>query len=196
LVLHDWGGPFGVRYAIDNNPNVKAIVAIETFLWNLGWNDFPPKVKMPFKLMRSPVGFLLIQVMNGFLKQFVPQNIHNKAKLTPEVLDGYNSPFPTIGSRKGIRDFPSMIPVDGKPEESVAFFKVLEERIGELKQPFLFILADPGMGGYDNSKIDFLKNKISRFEFKQLGPAGHYLQEDIPELLTEELVKWLSNNVP
>lgn len=194
LVLHDWGGPLGVKYAIENNHNVKAIAAIETFLWNLRWKDFPPKVVMPFKIMRSPLGYLLIQIMNGFVKQFIPQNIHNKLKLTPEVINGYQNPFPTIASRKAIRCFPSMIPVEGKPAESAAFFHVLEERINELKQPFLFILSNPGMGNVDHSKIDFLKSRIQNFEFKHLGPAGHYIQEDIPEVLTEELLGWLKVN--
>ncbi len=43
---HDWGGPLSARIAIDHLDRVDKLMLLDTFLWNLTWNDFPKEVKL------------------------------------------------------------------------------------------------------------------------------------------------------
>jgi len=194
LVAHDWGGPLAVRYTIDHLDNVNQLMVMDTFLWNLTWDDFPKKVKLPFKLMRSPFGYFMIQVMNGFVKSFIPQNIFHKDRITKDLMNAYKLPFPTIKSRKAIRDFPKMIPVEGKPETSYKFFRYIEERIDKIDIPFKMLIAKPGMGEVDMNKVKQLAQDLTDFSYQYIEPSGHYMQEDQPELLVEIISKFINKN--
>src|SRR5215469_10352246 len=61
LVLQDWGGTIGIRFAVEHPDNVRAVASMETFLWDMRLEVFPQKFVRMFKMMRSPLGFLLLQ---------------------------------------------------------------------------------------------------------------------------------------
>ena len=56
-------------------------------------------------------------VMNGFIKGMLPKTIVRK--LTPEEMAVYAAPFPSIGSRKPLLQWPREVPIDGQPAEQV-----------------------------------------------------------------------------
>ncbi len=185
IVGHDWGGPLSVKYTIDYKVNVAAIVVMDTFLWNLSWDDFPKRIKVPFKMMRSWFGFIMIQVMNGFLNSFLPENIHSKSKITKDLMTNYKRPFPTVSSRRAIREFPKLIPVNGKPEFSKDFFSDIEENIHQVDIPFKMLIAQPGMGEFDMDRVKSLEDRLAQFSYEFVTSSGHYMQEDHPKKVSE-----------
>jgi haloalkane dehalogenase len=135
LVLHDWGGPLGIYYAVHHPKKIKAIALMETFMWDMRWQAFPIAFRVIFLLLRSPAGFFMIQVMNIFINQFIPAGAVSKKKLTDEIMRGYREPFPTIKSRRVIRMFPKLLPIKGSPrdrirEQSHPFYNVSSKRRG------------------------------------------------------------------
>ena len=60
LVADDWGGPLGMHDVIARSERYQAAILMETFLWTFTFkDDFEPKFRMPFRLMRGPLGVLL-----------------------------------------------------------------------------------------------------------------------------------------
>jgi hypothetical protein len=57
----------------------------------------------------------MVGVATTFIKQMLPQLIERK--LTKEELARYGEPYPTVASRKAIRQWPLEIPLDGKPAD-------------------------------------------------------------------------------
>jgi len=192
LVLHDWGGPLGASYAVHHPENVRGITFMETSLWDARWKDFG-KFKAVFKLFRSPAGYLMLQVFNMFVKQILPNSVENKEHMGEEVMRRYREPFPTVKSRRAVRRFPQLIPIEGEPKESLEFIEDIERNLGGLKGQVQWIKTTPGaiITKETEYHLTALKEKLPRLVVKDFGPGLHYLQEDDPEKIVDLLVKWL-----
>ncbi len=192
LVLQDWGGPIGTSYAVDNPSNTRGIAFMETFLWDMSWEDFG-KAKALFRLFRSPFGYPLLQIMNFFVNGVIPSTVLNKENITAEVMRHYRDPFPTIGSRRAVRQFPGLLPIEGKPKESWAFINNLEEKLPVLKSPVLWIKATPGVIISKDTEYHLteLSARLPQLVVMDFGPGLHYLQEENPDKVVELILSWM-----
>lgn len=190
LVLHDWGGAFGFGYAARHSENIKGIAMFETFVGPWSWEEFG-KYKIPFKLFRSPLGYVMFQVFNMFVNKLMPSFVLKKENLTEEIMRNYRAPFPTIKSRKAIRAFPKLIPIEGKPKESFDFVKYTEENLPRTKFPALIIKPTPGGAVDTEEKVKRFGKAFPKLIKKDFGPGVHYLQEENPEKLSHLLIDWI-----
>ena len=88
VVVQDWGGPIGLRWAVENADRVGALVILNTGLFTgrvskgfLAWRDFAEKNP------DLPVGFV---IQGG-----------TTTELPDEVVAGYEAPFPDAGVEGG-----------------------------------------------------------------------------------------------
>lgn len=196
LVADDWGGPLSAYYAVHHPENVEGMVLMETFLWPMAWqDDFSPEFRTPFKLMRSPLGFVMIQMMNMMIKELIPQH----CPIAPDALRHYIETFPTVSSRRAMRAFPRLLPVEGEPKESCDFFVELQEGLKRLKFPIAWIKAAPGIVPSDDfppslKRLEDLKRRLPQMIVKDFGPGHHFLAEENPERLSRIIVNWLREN--
>jgi len=192
LVLHDWGGPLGMMYAARHRDNVKAVALMETFLWDTSWKDYG-KFKTVFKLFRSPIGYFMIQVMNFFVNKILPGSVVRKENMTREVMDHYRQPFPTVASRKPVRVFPQLIPIEGRPETSRLFIEEIEDSLRRLDIPVLWIKASPGaiITSITEYRLVAMAARMPKLAVKEFGSGLHYLQEDDPRKLAEIIAEWI-----
>jgi haloalkane dehalogenase len=192
LVLHGWGGPIGTAYAVLNPENVKGIALMETFLWNLSWKDFG-SLKRGIRLFRSPLGFASIQATNTFVNRALSGGVLRKEHLTEQVMQRYCEPFPTIGSRRAIRAFPRLLPIEGVPPESEMFMDTIGRKLASVKFPVLWIKATPGVMVSRDSEyhLSVLKRLLPQLIIKDFGPGLHYLQEDNPEKIAGLVTEWM-----
>jgi haloalkane dehalogenase len=192
LVLHDWGGPLGASYAVNHPETVQGIALMETFLWNMTWKDFG-KWQAGFRLLRSPLGFSLNQVMNVFVERLLPKAFARKDRLSEEVVRRYREPFPTIRSRRAVRAFPRLLPVEGRPAESAAFFDELERKLPGLKCSVLWIKDAPEAVNTKvmERRLHGLQAMLPQLIIKDFGPGLHCPQEDDPEKTAELITQWM-----
>ena len=188
LVIHDWGSGLGFHYAMRNEDNVKAIAFMEALVKPFYWADFPKDFKTGFKLMRTPgLGWFMISVMNAFIKQVMPQA--TVRSLTTEEKQYYAEPYKTIKSRKPIRQWPLEIPIDGKPANMLEVISSYSKKLQNSNVPKLLFYADPG-GIIDAKGLEWCKENLKNLKTVDIGEGMHYLQEDNPHLIGEELAKW------
>ena len=104
LVLHDCGGPIGLEYAVYHQENMKKLVLMNTF----ATVDF--KLPWAFKAaFRSPViSDVLVRRLDVF--GILAFKFGVRHKLSKQVLMNYREPHPTYRSRKGVAQFPRLIP--------------------------------------------------------------------------------------
>jgi len=197
LVGDDWGGPLATHYAVNHKSNVKGLVLMESFLWPMTWeDDFSPEFRMPFKLMRSPVGYIFTQVFNIMTKKLIPEH----CPISRDALNYYINSCPTIGSRNALGTFPKLLPVEGKPKASYEFFMAIQEGLKSFKAPVMWIKATPGVVPSDDyppqrKRLDEMKALIPHMVIQQFGPGHHFLAEEQPERVAELVSGWINENI-
>ena len=143
---------------------------------------------MGFKLMRTPgLGWLMISVGNVFVTKILPQAIVRT--LTAEEKAAYAEPFPTIKSRKPVRVWPCEVPIDGQPADVTALVAGYNEKLQASVLPMLLFYATPG-GIIDADMVEWCKQNLKHLETVDIGPGIHFLQEDNPHLIGQELARW------
>ena len=164
---------------------------METFPFTISIDDFPPEFAKLLQAFRTREScYELIQVQNVFVEQVLPSAVFNKQNLSEEIMKHYREPFPTIESRKPIRRFPEMLPLDPKVEsEAYTVIQKLETALSEFKFPMLLIKGSPG-AVIPESRAKWLQEKIPHLVIRDIGPGIHYLQEDNPEGIGNSIIEW------
>jgi len=188
LVIHDWGSAIGFHYAMRHETNIKAIVFMEALIQPMNWKDFPADYKIGFKLFRTAgIGWFMISVMNVFVNKILPQAIIRK--LSIEEKEYYGGPYQSIRNRKPIRQWPCEIPIDGKPNDVYEIIMDYNKKLQESDVSKLLFFATPG-GIIDSNSVDWCKQNLRNLKVVDIGEGIHFLQEDNPHLIGEELANW------
>lgn len=188
LVIHDWGSAIGFHYAMRHESNIKGIAFMEAILAPIKWADFPTGFRIGFKLFRTPViGWFLIGFMNMFVEQILPRA--TVRKLTKEEMDHYRQPFRTIKSRRPLWQMPNDVPIDGHPADVSEIVERYREELQKSQIPKLLFHARPG-GVMPAPVVTWCKKNLPNLKTVDIRQGLHYLQEDNPHLIGEELAGW------
>ena len=172
LVGQDWGGLIGLRLVGEHPDRFARVVAANTGLPTgdtpmseafLAWQRFATTAAA-FDVGRV--------VQNGTLTE-----------LPPEVVAGYDAPFPDDRYKAGARVFPSLVPT--APDDPAApGNRAAWEVLARFDRPFLtaFSDGDPITGGGDRI-FQRVVPGAQGMPHTTLRGGGHFLQEDVgPEL--------------
>ncbi len=191
LVIHDWGSGLGFHYAMGHEENVKGIAFMEAIVKTVSWKGFNKDFKLGFKLMRSPfIGWLMISVMNVFVKQILPQALVRE--LTAAEKEVYLEPYQTIASRKPLRQRPCEFLSMANRADMHELISAYSQNLQESDLPKLLFYAAPG-GVITSEVLDWCKQNFKNLQTVDIGAGIHYLQEDNPHKIGEELAKWLQS---
>ena len=181
VVVQDWGGPIGLRLAIEQPERVARLVILNT---GIGAGRAPSPEWLRFREFIRRVGTELVP---GRLVQ-----ITCLTELDDAVVDAYNAPFPTPESKAGAIAFPELVPTE-LDHPSAA--KMLEVRAGleRWEKPALVLFSD--------SDSVFAPDAAERLAalIPGAGPAeivagaGHFLQEEKGEEIAVRIVRFLDS---
>jgi haloalkane dehalogenase len=178
FVVHDWGGPIGLRLAVEHAERAARLVILDTGLFTGrqkmtdAWNAFRDFVARTDDL---PVGFL----------------VRGGCKTDPgdEVIAAYEAPFPSPESKAGARAFPLMLPTSPEMPGAQAGQRVLDALGGDAR-PKLILWADsdpviPLETGHRFASA--LGTEVDHV----VADAGHFLQEDAGPEIGAKIAEWL-----
>jgi haloalkane dehalogenase len=179
IVVHDWGGPIGLRIALEHPERVASLVILNTGLFRPG-PGWPSPVWLQFRdfVVNSsdlPVGDLI--------------QMGTTSSLSPEIVAGYEAPFPTPASKAGAVAFPQLIPLD-ESQPGAAEMRVTREALSSWDKPALVLFSDsdpifPVRAG------ERMAARIPGASFQTIPGASHFLQEDRGEAIAEEIASFL-----
>ena len=191
LVIHDWGSGLGFHYAMRHENNIKGIAFMEAMLKPMKWSEFPNDQKMGFKLFRTTgIGWFMISVMNMFINQLLPQMIVRKLSKEEKII--YKAPYKTISSRKPVRQWPLEIPIDGQPSDVYDAILYYSEKLQKSDLPKILFSASPG-AIIDSQYVEWCQQNLKNLKVVDIGEGLHFIQEDNPHLIGEELAKWVQD---
>jgi len=178
LVVHDWGGPIGLSWALRDLARVKALVILNTAGFLPG-----PGYRLPWQLgaSRTPLGPLLVQGANAFVEGMIKHCVTRP--MAPAVEAGYRFPYSSWSRRRAVMRFVQDIPRSpSDPAHPLMLW--LGDNVSNLQG--LPTLVAWGMRDFVFTP-DFLRQWKARLpdaEYREFPAAGHLVLEDAaPELL-------------
>jgi haloalkane dehalogenase len=180
VVVHDWGGPIGLRLAVEHPERVARIVVMDTGLFtgrqrmSDAWVAFRDFVANTEDL---PISML----------------VRRACATDPgdDVAAAYDAPFPEKAAKAGARAFPLMLPTEPGAPGAEAGQRVLEA-LREDRRPTLMLWADsdPVLPVATGERF---AAAIGRDPPQLIDNAGHFLQEDQGERIGALVADWLTS---
>jgi len=179
IVVHDWGGPIGLRVAADHPDRIARIVAMDTGLFtghqqmSDAWQMFRDFVARTEDL---PIGML------------VRGGCH--ADPGDDVIAAYEAPFPDAASKAGARAFPLLIPLAPDAPGAADGQRVLDALAADAR-PKLVLWADQDPVIPPATGRRFAEAIGTEVAY-EIPDAGHFLQEDQGALIGRRIADWLA----
>jgi haloalkane dehalogenase len=178
VVVHDWGGPVGLRLAVEHPDRIARIVVLDTGLFTGhqmmtdAWRTFRDFVERTEDL---PIGFL----------------VRRACKRDPgdEVIAAYDAPFPNQESKAGARAFPLMLPTSPDMPGAQAGQRVLDAMQAD-RRPKLVLWADSDPVIPLDVGRRFAQALGTEVEHV-IADASHFLQEDAGAEIGRLIAGWL-----
>ena len=179
VVVHDWGGPIGLRLAVERPERVQRLVITQTGIFA---GRAPSEEWLRFREMVRRVG---TEFRAGRLVQ-----IASVTELADDVVAAYDAPYPLPESKTGPLMFPELVPTE--PDHPSAR-KMLEvrEALRSWDRPALIVFSDSDPIFSPRVGERFAELIPGAEPAETLTGAGHFLQEDKGEELGERIARWL-----
>jgi haloalkane dehalogenase len=180
LAVHDWGGPIGLRVAVEQPQRIARLAILDTGLFTghqrmsdawIAFRDFVARTE------DLPVGML----------------VRGGCKNDPgdAVAAAYDAPYSNAAAKAGARAFPLMIPQTPEDPAGAAGQRVLEA-LREDRRPTLMLWADSDPI-LPLTVAERFAAAIGREPPRVIADAGHFLQEDQGPLIGRLIAQWLAD---
>ncbi len=180
VVVQDWGGPIGLRWAVEQSERVARLVILNTGLYSgrvskgfLAWRDFAERTP------DLPVGF----VIGGGTATELPE----------PVVAAYEAPFPTVESKAGAAVFPLLVPTSDE-DAGAAEMRAVSDALSRWDKPALVAFSDSDpVFPHPRAGQVFCDLIPTAGEQVRIEGAAHFLQEDRGEQIAAEIVRFLGD---
>jgi haloalkane dehalogenase len=189
VVAHDWGSGLAFHLAARRPQFIRGLAFMEFIRPMPTWNDFHPDQVETFKKFRTPgVGEKMILEGNAFIEGVLPAA--TARKLTEEEMSVYRAPFPTPESRRPTWRFPNELPIAGEPADVYAAMEEAHRALAQSSYPKLLFVGNPG-ALVSPAFAEGFARRLKNCKVVHLTSGLHYLQEDHPEEIGEDIKEWL-----
>ena len=181
VVVQDWGGPIGLRWAVENADRVAALVILNTGLFTgrvskgfMAWRNFAEKNP------DLPVGF----VIQGATTTDLPD----------DVVAAYDAPFPNVESKAGAAQFPLLVPTEEGADGAEKMREVVDA-LRNWEKPALVAFSDSDpVFPFPRAGERFVEWIPTVTEQVKIEGAAHFLQEDRGEQIAGEILRFLDRS--
>ncbi|MFI1199979.1 alpha/beta fold hydrolase [Streptomyces sp. NPDC020883] len=184
FVMHDWGGPLGIAWALRNPGVVDRLVVLNTigFRW-------PPGYRLPLSL-RSIRGVAAVAALahltNAFPRAAVRAGVVHRLRV--EVRRAYLLPYAHRRDRGAVVEFVRSIPRDDDPA-----WRLLEPPEGRSRLDRLPVFVGWGMRDpvFTPLVLDEWTRRFPQARVHRYADAGHYVMEDAADELGRDIRDFL-----
>lgn len=185
LVLHDWGGPIGMGLAVREPDRIARICICNTVA-------FAPKEKRPLTKwhawLATPWGYRAGVWLNAVERSAMKLGVARG--LPREVRAAYDWPMRDRGARIAAARFVQMVP-DGPDHPSARALRGYQADYPKLAaKPMLVLWADKDRVMRKRFAERWLDDFPDARVLHVAPEAGHYWQEDAPELFAPHIVRF------
>ena len=182
VVVQDWGGPIGLRLAVEHPERVARLVILNT---GIGAGRAPSEEWLRFREFVRRVGTDLVP---GQLIR-----ISAVTELADDVVEAYNAPFPTPESKAGVLAFPELVPTELE-HPSAAKMQDVRAALERWEKPTLVLFSDSDPI-FSTVAAEHMASRIPGAGPAEIvAGAGHFLQEEKGEEIADRIVRFLAHD--
>ena len=196
LVMQDWGGPIGVGYAVRHPERIHSLVLMNTVVGYgaAGRRDLPNPVETPwFRWIREglPTGrteAVLSQLGSTILSVMQIVGLERLDRVDATFIRAYGASFPTPAACKAAIEFPldlALGRIRDFVREGLPGVAALRDKPALMLEGMLDRAIPPALALADFAGI-WPNGTVVR-----VPGAGHYIQEDAPEVVLPALQTFL-----
>ncbi|HVP02177.1 MAG TPA: haloalkane dehalogenase [Solirubrobacteraceae bacterium] len=175
VVVQDWGGIIGLRWAVEHADQVGRLVVMNTGLFTgrvsrgfMRWREFVERTP------DLPIGM----IMQGA----------TTTELASEVVAAYEAPFPGPEAKAGAQAFPLLVPLTAD-DPGAAEMAAVQKALGRWDKPALVAFSDSDpVFPYPKSGEVFTTLIPTAGEQVCIEGAAHFLQEDRGPQIVEAML--------
>jgi haloalkane dehalogenase len=179
VVVQDWGGPIGLRWAVENEDRVASLVIMNTGLFQgqvneafMAWRNFAERNP------DLPVGFIIQSA--------------TVTDLPEEITRAYEAPWPNAESKAGVAQFPLLVPIE-ESGPGVREMKVVRDRLSRWEKPVLVAFSDSDPIFPPRAGQRFVDLIPGAREQRVIEGGAHFLQEDRGEEIARAVIEFLDD---
>jgi len=175
-VVQDWGGPIGLRVAVERRGSFRRLCILNTSLFGRPTEGFFRWQAYAAAHPDLPVG----RVMRNSL--VVPT--------TDAVIAAYEAPFPDSSYKEGARRFPALVPT-AATDPGVAEMRRVRTELASWQEPVLVLFSTEDVIFTLEVGRRFVEAIPGAETLQTIDGAGHFLQEDRGEEVGAALTSFL-----
>jgi haloalkane dehalogenase len=178
-VVQDWGGPIGLRTAVELPDRFRRLVILNTGLYSGPGRTSPMFDAWRAFVEQTPDLPVDVVMRNG-----------SGTDWNQEVLDGYASPFPSQEYKVGAWRLPLIVPLADDDPGAQAMIAV-GTALASWTDPALVLFSDQDPIFSTRVGERFASSIPGAGPLEIISGAGHFLQEDDPEAVSAAIVAFL-----
>ncbi|HPM32453.1 MAG TPA: haloalkane dehalogenase [Chryseolinea sp.] len=194
LVVNDLGSALGIKYAVEHENNVKAIVMIESvFMPAHDWHkQLTMMQKMMFSMFRKYPGMAEKMIVTKNRMPDMVLKMGTSRKLSANEKEFYLEPYKNSVERRRVYlsgPGPATFQKKGLSQNPGDFSDALDQNAKGLlsfSKPILLLYASPGLI-VQKEAIQYAKVNFKKCTIVNIGKGKHFLPEDHPSRIGNEI---------
>jgi haloalkane dehalogenase len=188
LVLHDWGGPIGLSFALRHPERVRRLVLMNTWMWPLSHR---PRVQAASRLVGSAAGRWAVERHNAFVRLVMPATLGPDAPRCPDWLGPYADALDTRARRRACWTFARSLLAD---TEWLRRLWTHRDRLADRPVLLCWGRADPAFG--TAATLRRWTALFSEARVRSFPRTGHYVPEELGPRLRGPVQSFLRATAP
>ena len=195
--MQDWGGPIGIGYAVRNPERIHSLVLMNTVFGygSAGRRDLPSPLETPWfcwireGLATGRTEAVLSQLGSTILSVLQIVGLERLDRVDPTFIRAYAAPFATPADCKGAIEFPldlALGRIRDFVREGAGGAAALRDKPALMLEGMLDRAIPPAL-----ALADFV-GVWPNAPAIQVPSAGHYIQEDAPEIVIPAIQTFLA----
>ena len=170
LVVHDWGGPIGVSYALSHHEEIRNILVFNSFMWPVRQ---VPKFNL-FSLLLGAGGLLQLHIQHNIFAKFImPFGFSNPLRFVRETRSQYTHPLHSRMSRYATWQMPRSL---RSSENWLRHLWESHTRLDNIPKLFLWGMQDLI---FDRYQLQIWRTFYPDSEVHRIFGANHYVPEEL-----------------
>lgn len=173
LVVHDFGGPIALDWALDHAARLARVVVVNSWMWSF---DDDPSMRRKAAMIGGALGRWLYRRLNVSQRLIMPSAYGDRRRLTPAIHEQYLRLFPDPDSRERV-----LFALAKSLLGSSVFFDRLWQRRDRLAGVPVHLLWGMRDTAFPPSFLERWQQALPHAHTTCIDAAGHWPHEEEPE---------------